>query len=165
MDSTEEETRIEILSSRSPSPEAAATIPPVCVEIDIIVSGRSLNALDRRILDLNLSYDDFVDRLDNIIAQKRKLSLDVVQSSRQPLRYYWIRQTQAAGNPRNLGKPSLVEDEENYKGLLSTISKTAKAKLQLDNMVLRVMFELNLDGNVAVELRLFMYSKGTDRVW
>ena len=56
-----------------------------------------------------------MDRLDSIIVQKRKLSLDVVQSSRQPLRYFWIRQTQAAGNPKNLGKPNLVEDEENYR--------------------------------------------------
>lgn len=137
-----------LTSSRSPSPEAAATIPPVSCEIDIIVGGRSLGAFDRRILDLNLSYNDFVDRLDSIIVQKRKLSLDVVQSSRQPLRYFWIRQTQAAGNPKNLGKPNLVEDEENYAELQSTISKTAKTKPQLDNMVLRIMFELNLDGNV-----------------
>ena len=90
-----------------------------------------------------------MDRLDNIIAQKRKLSLDVVQSSRQPLRYFWLRQAQAAGNPRNLGKPNLVEDEENYTALQSTISKAAKTKPQLDNMVLRIMFELNLDGNVG----------------
>ena len=129
---------------RSPSPEATPPLPLVACELDIIVNGRSGAAFDKRNFDLNVSYEDFLDRLDNIVATKKKMLLEDIQSYRQPLRYLWLRQSQASGNTRNLPKPNVIEDKENFDALVSTLCNTAKTKPDLENMVLRIFIELHM---------------------
>jgi len=65
---------------RSPSPEVTPPLPLVAWELDIIVNGRSNATFDKRNLDLNISYKDFLDRLDKIIATQKKIVLNDIQS-------------------------------------------------------------------------------------
>jgi len=129
---------------RSPSPEATPPLPLVACKLDIIVNGRSGTAFNKGNLDLNVSHEDFLDRLDNIVAIKKKMVLDDIQFYRQPLRYLWLRQSQASGNTRNLSKSNVIEDKENFDALVSTLCNTAKTKPDLENIVLRIFIELHM---------------------
>lgn len=132
-------------SSRSASPETR--LPNVTGELDIIINGRSGNAYDSRGLDLNVSYKDFLDRLDKIVSTK--LKKPDAHLYRQPLRYLWITTRQAKGNPKNLPKPNVLEDEENYAALVSTIRETATIKRELENQTLRILYDLRLTDDVG----------------
>jgi hypothetical protein len=134
-------------SSRSASPETK--LPNVTGELDIIINGRSGSAYDSRSLDLNVSYEDFLDRLDRVVSTK--LKKDDVHLYRQPLRYLWITTRQARGNPKNLPKPNAIEDEENYAALISVIRETATIKRELENQVLRIFYDLRLVDDVSGE--------------
>jgi len=65
---------------RSPSPEVTPPLPLVAWELDIIVNGRSNATFDKRNLDLNISYKDFLDRLDKIIATQKNIVLNDIHS-------------------------------------------------------------------------------------
>ena len=131
-------------SSRSASPETR--LPNVTGELDIIINGRQGSAYDSRSLDLNVSYPQFLDRLDRVVSTK--LRKDDIHLYRQPLRYLWITTRQARGNPKNLPKPNVIEDEENYAALVSTIRETATIKRELENQILRILYDVRLPDDV-----------------
>jgi len=132
--------------SRSASPETR--LPSVTGEIDIIINGRSGSAYDSRSIDVNVPYADFLDRLDRVVSTK--LKKDDVHLYRQPICYLWITTRQArSGNQKNLPKPNVVEDEENYAALVSTIRETRKTKPELENHVLRILYSVQLPDDVS----------------
>ena len=122
------------------TPSESPKIPLVSAELDVVINGKSGFGYDKRALDLNLSYDEFLARLDTIVASKRKLSVATIQSSRKPLRYWWLRVTQT--NVKTKAMPNLIDDEDNYERLQLTVADTAKTKPELENMVLRITIDL-----------------------
>ena len=87
-----------------------------------------------------------MDRLDKIASTK--LKQDDVHLYREPIRYLWMTLRQARGTPRNLPKPNVLEDEENYAALISAIRETSKTKPELENQVLRILYGIQLPDDV-----------------
>ena len=143
--SSEEDTETSDVNA-TPLPERPK-IPLASSELDITINGKSVGGFVKRPLDLNVSYNDFLNRLDNIVATKRKLTLPIVQSSRKPICYFWLRGSQT--NAKNLGKLNIIEDEESYLALQQTVSNTARSKSQLKNKVLRILIDLIVEEGEA----------------
>jgi hypothetical protein len=120
----------------------------VC-QTDFQINGKSSGSFDRRCLDLNASYDEFLSRINTVAAAKKKLRIDVIQAARSTIRYYWLAGNKVHALPKNLGNPDFLEDEENYVGLQNAIRGTMSKKPDLDNHFLRLMVDYTLDPVIA----------------
>ena len=77
-------------------------------QTDFQINGKSSGSFDRRCLDLNASYDEFLSRINTVAAAKKKLRIDVIQAARSTIRYYWLAGNKVHALPKNLGNPDFL---------------------------------------------------------
>ena len=127
-------------SSRSPSPKL---LPPTQGEIDIVLNGKSSSTLAGSALNVNATFDEFIERLDHCISKKTRQQLDAIQDARKIYRYIWM--TKAKSQQKMLPRYTEFEGEEQYEALQKAIRTTTKKNADLDDMILRF--------HVAVRIR------------
>jgi hypothetical protein len=110
-------------------------LAPVPGEIDIVLNGKSSSTLASSTLNVNATFNEFIERLDHCITKKTRQPLDVIQDARKLYRYIWM--TKAKSQQKTLPRYTEFEGEEQYQALQKEIYTTSKRNPELDNMILR----------------------------
>lgn len=127
-------------NSSSPKPLKAAS-----AEIDVTLNGKSSSTLDRSNVDLNQSFEEFIDRLNDILSKKTKLSKDIIMRATKTSRWIWM--TLAKSQFKNLPRFNDLETEEHYQQLQKDVRTTSRKNSDLDNMILRIHVEIRLNSD------------------
>lgn len=129
-DNDENTTYDESLRPLSPEP-----LPSVAGEMYIVLNGKSLSTLASPTLNVNVTFEQFMDRLDSCISHKTRQPLQAIQDAKKTYCYIWM--TKAKSQQKTLPLYTDFEGEEQYLALQKAIFATSKKNPQLDDMMLR----------------------------
>jgi hypothetical protein len=115
---------------------------PAQGQIDIVYKEKASSTLYSSTLDLNLSYDDFLSRLNECIARKTKAPIALIEEMNKSYRYIWM--SKATSQRKTLPRYSDFLDEEHYESLQKEVRTTSKKNKELDDMVLRFYINVQL---------------------
>ena len=141
-DENEEENSLDGESSHSTSPELLKSAQG---QIDVVFNGKASSTLSNSNLDLNMSFDEFIDHLNNCISKKTRQSLEIIQGARKIYRYIWM--TKARSQQKTLPRYTDFDEEEHYQTLQKEVRTMTKKNRELDDMILRFHVDVRVKGD------------------
>ena len=129
-------------SSRSTSPELLKSAQG---QIDVVFNGKAYSTLSNSNLDLNMSFDEFIDHLNNCISKKTRQSLEIIQGARKIYHYIWM--TKARSQQKTLPCYTDFDEEEHYQTLQKEVRTMTKKNHELDDMILRFHVDVRVKGD------------------
>lgn len=116
---------------------------PTTTEVQVIFNGTKAKTIDRSNFDFNQSFDEFIERLDSIIAQKAKLLKNVRPDAIKVIQWKWL--TTAKASAKTLPMLNGFESEEHYQQMQSDIHNTAFKNPELRNMIMHISIDVTLN--------------------
>jgi hypothetical protein len=121
--------------SRTPSP---TPLPPITVQLAAVHNGKEILTIDQRSVDLNVSYDQFIQRLDDLYKDKLRVTATYIKKAQKTYKRGWWTRKQAG--QKSLPPYVAFRSEEDYNELVKDVRQTAdeSRKNNVDKMVLRI---------------------------
>jgi len=132
----------EIEKTPSPTPLSSAQ-----GQIDVILNQKASSTLYSSNLDANVTFEAFLDRLNDCIARKTRQPKSVIQNAKKTYRYIWM--TKAKSQQKTLPQYSDFDSEEHYELLQKELRTTSKKNPELDDMILRFHIDVKVKGDNA----------------
>ncbi len=129
---------------KTPSP---TRLPSAQGQINVILNQKPSSTLYSSNLDANLTFDAFLDRLDDCIARKTRQTKSVIQNAKKTYRYIWM--TKSKSQQKTLPQYNDFETEEHYEVLQKELRTTSKRNPELDDMVLRFHIDVKVKRDDA----------------
>jgi hypothetical protein len=133
-------------SSHSLSP---LPLKPAQGQIDVVYNQKASTTLYSSNLDLNMSFHEFLDRLDGCIAKKTKQPEGIIKEARKVYRYIWM--TKYKSQQKTLPRYNDFDGEEHYQGLQKEVRTTSKKNRELDDMILRFHIDVKVRTDTGQE--------------
>jgi hypothetical protein len=136
----------ESLPSPSPVP-----LKPAQGQIDVVYNKKASTTLYSSNLDLNMSFNEFLDHLDECIAKKTKQPEGIIKEARKVYRYIWM--TKYKSQQKTLPRYNDFDGEDHYQALQKEVRTTSKKNRELDDMILRFHIDVKVRTDTGQEDR------------